>query len=87
MVRIIGRLYPWLAGHLLKRETEVIISPYRAGKEGAPITTKSIVLKYNHILMLSILLFYFADTRHLKETFKLELKVDFKITKIVPVPL
>ena len=37
--------------------------------------------------MLSILLFYFADTKHLKETFKLELKVDFKITKIVPVPL
>ena len=48
---------------------------------------KSIVLTYNHILMLSILLFYFADTKHLKETFKLELKVDFKITKIVPVPL
>lgn len=27
--------------------------------------------------MLSILLFYFADTRQLKEKFKFELKVDF----------
>ena len=38
-----GRLYPWFAGHLLKRETEVIISRYRAGKEGAPITTTKVL--------------------------------------------
>ena len=57
----------------------IIISPGLSSRKGRCCNYfyKSVILTCDLLSTLSILLFYFADTRHLKERFKFELKVDF----------